>query len=121
VRFLATPHVPHNWEAQVLYEETTRTLLCGDLFTQSGACRAMSDDIVAPALDTEAIMGAATCGPAVPETLGRLAGLEPRTLAVMHGSSYSGDGGSALRDLAAGWEQRFGVRAEPAERTSAHV
>lgn len=109
VRFVATPHVPHNWESQVLYEETTGTLLCGDLFTQAGACHALGEDLVARALNTEQVLGSATRGPAVPAALRQLARLEPRTLAVMHGSSYSGDGGSALRELASGWEQGFGI------------
>jgi flavorubredoxin len=108
VRFLTTPHVPHNWEAQVLYEETTGTLLCGDLFTQAGPCRALDDDIVARTIDTEQTLCSTPRGRAVPTTLRRLARLEPRALAVMHGSSYSGDGGAALRDLATAWEQRLG-------------
>jgi flavorubredoxin len=36
VLHIDTPHVPHGWEARVLFEETTRTLLCGDLFTHTG-------------------------------------------------------------------------------------
>ena len=55
VRQISTPHVPHGWEAQVLFEETTGTLLCGDLFTQVGAGPALTtDDVVEPAMAAEA-------------------------------------------------------------------
>ena len=93
---IPTPHAPHNLEAQVLYEETTGTLLCGDLFTQLGRGPAITTaSLVDAALDAE-----------VPLALDRLADLEPRTLAVMHGSSFEGDGGRALRELAAAWRSR---------------
>jgi flavorubredoxin len=120
VRFLPTPHVPHNWEAQVLYEETTGTLLCGDLFTQVGRCPALGNELVTRALEAEAVLRYASRGPAVPATLRALAELEPRTLAVMHGSSYSGDGGAHLRELAVGWYERFAAD-EARQGTSNHV
>jgi len=105
---IATPHAPHNTEAQVLYEETTATLLCGDLFTQAGRGPALTGgDIVGAALDSEALLRSGPPGPAVPRALRRLAVLEPETLAVMHGSSYEGAAAAALRDLADGWEHRF--------------
>jgi flavorubredoxin len=106
---IPTPHAPHSWEAQVLYEEVTRTLLCGDLVTQLGAAPALTADasLVERALDAESVLRSACPGPAVPHALRRLAGLEPRTLAVMHGSSFTGDGGSLLRSLAAGWDDRL--------------
>lgn len=101
---VATPHAPHNQEAQVLYEETTRTLLCGDLFTQLGGGPPLtSGDLVEPALDAEDVLASAPPGDAVPTALECLADLEPRTLAVMHGSSFEGDGGAALRGLAQAW------------------
>lgn len=104
-----TPHAPHNTEAQVLVEETTGTVLCGDLFTQLGATPAVtSGDVVAAALDAEAVLGTAPQGPAVPTALRRLAAFEPRTLATMHGPAYAGDAVAALTDLADAWEQRFG-------------
>jgi flavorubredoxin len=50
VRYIDTPHVPHGWEAGVLYEEASGTLLCGDLFTHLGNGLAVTDkDIVGPA------------------------------------------------------------------------
>jgi flavorubredoxin len=120
VRFLPTPHVPHNWESQVLYEETTRTLMCGDLFTQAGVRPALADDLVARTLETEARLQYATRGHVVPTTLRALAALEPRTLAVMHGASYSGDGAAELLALAAGWEDRF-THEDAEQGTSGHV
>ena len=104
-----TPHAPHNMEAQVLVEETTRTVLCGDLFTQLGPAPALTTgDVVAAALDAEAVLDTAPPGPAVPRALRRLADFAPRTLATMHGSAYEGDAVTALTDLADAWEVRFG-------------
>jgi flavorubredoxin len=108
VRHLDTPHVPHGWEARVLYEETTGTLLCGDLFTHVGRGPALTtDDIVEPAMQAEAIFRSTSLTPSTIVTLEQLAALEPTTLAVMHGSSFTGDGGRALRDLAAAYDERY--------------
>ena len=109
VRRIPTPHAPHNAEAQVLFEEVTGTLLCGDLFTQLGPASAITgdQDIVERAVEAEAELRTASAGRTVPATLRRLADLEPRTLAVMHGSSFDGDGGEALRQLAGEWEARL--------------
>jgi len=101
VRHLDTPHVPHCWEARVLHEETTGTLLCGDLFTHGGDGPASTrNDIVAPAKAAEEKFRASCYTPMTAPTLRKLAELQPRTLALMHGSSFTGDGGQALRDLA---------------------
>ena len=108
VRYLATPHVPHGWDAGLLYEETTDTLLCGDLFTQMGnAGPIVEGDIVGPALAAEDLYRATALTPATGPTLRMLAGLGARTLGLMHGPAFRGDGGAALRDLAAGYEQRL--------------
>jgi flavorubredoxin len=108
VRHLNTPHVPHNWESRVMFEETTGTLLCGDLFSQLGNPQAItSDDLVDQAVAAEQMFSATSLSPAVPATLRRLAELQPRTLAVMHGASYAGDGAAALRALADAYEQAF--------------
>jgi len=105
VRQISTPHVPHGWEAQVLYEETTNTLLCGDLFTHVGAPPALTtDDIVGPAIAAEGMFHATALAPATGTILRSLAELEPTTLAVMHGSSFQGDGRRALEDLASAYE-----------------
>ena len=107
VRHLDTPHVPHGWEARVLYEETTGTLLCGDLFTHVGNGQPLVEgDIVGPALDAEVMFRAMTLAPGTTGILSRLADLQPSTLALMHGSSFSGDGAGALRELAAQLESR---------------
>lgn len=105
VRQVSTPHLPHGWEAQVLFEEETGTLLCGDLFTQVGAGPALtSQDVVEAALAAEGMFGATSLSPTTGPLLHRLSELAPTTLAVMHGSSFQGDGARALRDLAAGYE-----------------
>ena len=105
VRQISTPHVPHGWEAQVLYEETTGTLLCGDLFTQVGAGPALTtNDVVEPALAAEEMFHATCLAPHTANTLRLLGDLSPTTLAIMHGASFRGDGKAALYDLAGGYE-----------------
>jgi flavorubredoxin len=108
VHTIATPHVPHGWEAQVIFDETTGTLFCGDLFSQIGAPPALVHDVdlVGPALATEDIFGATALTPTTAPTLRALADLEPRTLALMHGPAYAGDGRQALLDLADAYEAR---------------
>ena len=102
LRFIPTPHVPHNWESGIFYEEVTNTLLCGDLFTAAGGDvpPLSQDDPVEPAMLTETIFHATSIGPLVGTTIRSVAELEPTTLALMPGSSFSGDGGAALRSLA---------------------
>jgi flavorubredoxin len=88
IRHIDTPHVPHNWEARVLFEEETKTLFCGDLFTHTGDGPALTDgDIVEPALAAEKIFGATSLSPATAATIRHLAALDPQMLALMHGSS----------------------------------
>jgi flavorubredoxin len=102
VRWFDTPHLPHAWDCGVLMEEQTRTLLCGDLFTQGGA-------------DPPALTEADILGPSEAFRLGmdyfshtqngrplleRLASMGPTTLACMHGSAWRGDGAQLLRALA---------------------
>ena len=108
IRHIDTPHVPHAWEARVLYEETTNTLLCGDLFTHLGNGPAVtSDDIVEPAMEAEAMFRATCLAPDTAAVMRRLADLRPATLALMHGSSYTGDGAKALYELAAAYESAY--------------
>jgi flavorubredoxin len=108
IRHFDTPHVPHGWEARVLFEETTATLLCGDLFTALGHGPAVtSGDIVAPAMEAEAVFRASCLAPDTATVMRRLGELAPRNLALMHGSSYSGNGGQALRDLAGAYEEQY--------------
>lgn len=101
VRHLDTPHVPHGWEARVLFEETTKTLFCGDLFTHTGDGPALTDgDLVEPAMAAEGMFLASSLAPATAPTLRRLAALEPQALALMHGSSTRARCGEQLRQLA---------------------
>lgn len=108
LRQISTPHVPHGWEAQVLFEESTATLLGGDLFTQVGAGPALTtDDLVAPAMAADAMFHATSLAPHTAGTIRGLGDLEPTTLAVMHGSSFQGDGRRALHELAAAYEAQL--------------
>jgi flavorubredoxin len=101
VRWLDTPHVPHGWEAGAMWEETGKTLFCGDLLTHGGDGPAIIEsDVAAPAIAMEEMFHAMSMAPNTREVLERLAGLQPLTLALMHGSSFRGDGAAALRTLA---------------------
>jgi flavorubredoxin len=101
VRRLDTPHVPHCWDAGLLYEETTGTLFTSDLFTQVGDPPPLTTgDLVDPAIAAEKQFGYTAVTPATGATIRRLAKLTPRTLAVMHGSSYSGAAAPVLETLA---------------------
>jgi flavorubredoxin len=104
-RFLSTPHVPHCWDASLLFEETQGVLFCSDLFTQTGQRPALADDVIDRA---HAALIAEQQGPfhdSIPYTaktdaiLAELAALQPATLAVMHGSSYTGAGSAAISAL----------------------
>jgi flavorubredoxin len=110
LHFIPTPHVPHNWEAGLWFDETTSTLLAGDLFTHTGQCPALTEsDCVAPALDAEEIFHATGLTSNLGTTLEQLAELRPTTLAIMHGSSYTGDGAAQLRALADGYAAMAGT------------
>jgi flavorubredoxin len=107
VRFIDTPHTPHGWDAGVLYEESTRTLLCGDLFTQLGDGPALTEgDVVGPAIAAEDIFRYSSLNPGMGATLRRLSELAPRTLALMHGPSFTGNGSAALGALADDYDRR---------------
>ena len=110
-RFLATPHVPHCWEAGLLFEETQRTLFCSDLFHQSGDVVPVTEsDILEPCRRVLVEYQQGPLANYIPyatvtePTLRRLADLQPKTLAAMHGSAFVGDGATALRGLAAIWK-----------------
>ncbi len=107
VRQIPTPHVPHNWESQVLFEETTATLLCGDLFTHVGNGPALTEhDVVEAAVETEDMFHGNSLSAASGATIRGLADLAPRTLALMHGSSFTGDCSRALLDLSEDFDRR---------------
>jgi flavorubredoxin len=116
VRFIDTPHTPHGWDAGVMYEESTGTLLCGDLFTQLGDGPALTDgDVVGPAIAAEDLFQYSCLNPGMGATIRGLAKLAPRTLALMHGPSFSGDGAAALRALADDYDRRVSDRWRAAE------
>ena len=106
VRILATPHVPHGWEAQVLYEETTATLLCGDLFAHVGNGEPLTrEDIIGPAIAGEELFHSTSLGPLIAPTIRKLAELKPRRLGLMHGWSFEGDGAGQLDRLADAYDE----------------
>jgi flavorubredoxin len=107
VRHVDTPHTPHGWDAGVIYEESTGTLLCGDLFTQIGDGPALTqNDVVGPAIDAENVFNYSALNPNMGAIIRGLAQLAPRTLALMHGPSFAGDGAAALCALAEDYERR---------------
>src|SRR5262245_410778 len=111
-RFCSTAQVPHGWDAGLLFEETQKTLFCSDLFHHTGNVEPVTtsdlSDRVRAALSQ---MQAGPLANYIPYTrrtdviLGELADLKPKTLAIMHGSSFTGDGERALRDLAVVWRE----------------
>jgi len=108
VQRIDTPHVPHSWDAGLLYEKTTGTLFCSDLFTHLGDPPALTDgDIVGPAIAAEERFHFTSLTPDTGATMRRLAALEPRRLAVMHGSSYSGPVAPALEALAGYYDDKL--------------
>jgi flavorubredoxin len=119
LRFLATPHVPHCWDAGLFFEETDRTLLCSDLFFHPGDPEPLTEsDVVgrARAAISESLAGPLAQDmpytPYTEHTLLRLAALAPQTLALMHGSSFRGAGQAALTDLAAVIKELYGQAEE---------
>ena len=108
IRYIATPHVPHGWDAGVLYEETSETLFAGDLFTQIGQTEDVTfSDIVGPALETEDSFHATALTPMTEPTIRALAGLDIDTLALMHAPAFRGNTAAALTDLADAFGERF--------------
>lgn len=108
IRWIDTPHVPHAWEAGLIYDETTRTLFCGDLFTRTGSYAAASDDdIVGPAIAAEDMFHSCSLAPNSASTVRRLADLDVATLALMHGPVFAGDCRAALLDLADDFDRRI--------------
>lgn len=106
-RFIQTPHVPHCWEAGLMFEETNGTLLCSDLFHQNGDVEPLTEsDVIDRARETLLEYQAGPFANYMPYTkhtdniMQRLAALKPRTVVPMHGSAYAGDGERAIRDLA---------------------
>ncbi|HEX2174194.1 MAG TPA: hypothetical protein VHL09_17310 [Dehalococcoidia bacterium] len=105
-RYCQTPHLPHGWDAGLLFEETSRTLFCSDLFHQLGDVEPLTEsDVIDRARQTITEYQGGLLASYQPYTtdtdrlIGRLADLRPEALATMHGSVHRGDGARALRDL----------------------
>jgi flavorubredoxin len=114
-RYCQTPHLPHGWDAGLLFEETEKTLLCSDLFHQIGNVEALtSTDVVGRSraamkeYQTGILAEYVPYTPLTAQNLKKLAGLQPKTLAIMHGSSFTGDGAHALDDLNVMLREIFG-------------
>lgn len=103
VTWIATPHLPHAWECGHLFEETTKTLFCGDLFTQGGGEHppVTTGDILEPSEAFRAPFDYYSHTANGKALIEKLAALNPRLLACMHGSAWRGDGAMMLRALGA--------------------
>lgn len=118
-RYIPTPHLPHGWDAGVLFEEKTGVLLCSDLFHQVGNVEPVTtgdvlgrwDAAVAAYQQHPVLMDYLPLTPNTRARLNELADLQPRVLAAMHGSTFVGDGGAALRLAADMLERRLGAAA----------
>ncbi len=116
-RLYPTPHLPHGWDAGVLFEETNRTLLCSDLFHHAGDVEPCTEsDIVGrtrhamQSMQASPLMDYMPWTPKTETRLRELAALGPRTCATMHGSAFRGDGAQALTDLAIVMQEVLGTR-----------
>ena len=103
VRWLDAPHLPHGWDCGYLFEETTATLLCGDLFTQPGHEHPpiSEHDILEPSEVMRGAMDYYAHGASTPALFEKLASTNPTTLACMHGAAWRGDGAKLIRELSA--------------------
>jgi flavorubredoxin len=113
-RFYQSPHIPHGWDAGVLFEETRKTLLCSDLFHHFGNVEAVTtSDLIEPTHQAMKKMQQGPLSGYMPYTrqtetvLHSLADLKPQTLAIMHGSSFTGQADRLLRDLAGVIKETF--------------
>ena len=112
VRYLDTPHVPHAWESGLMFEETTATLFCGDLFTHLGNGPALTTgSILEAAIAAEEAFQASALTPTTAPTIRALAALAPKRLATMHGSSFQGDCAAQLAGLADYYEKAHAAKA----------
>ena len=115
-RFHPTPHLPHGWDAGVLFEETQSTLFCSDLFHQIGNVDPLleSDLVLERSKDaminyqSGPLMDYVPYTPHTKRLLNELADFRPNTLAIMHGSSFRGNGEEMLRNLDPVFEEVFG-------------
>jgi flavorubredoxin len=102
MRWLDAPHMPHGWECGYMFEESTKTLLCGDLFTQPGygETALTEGDILGPSEAFRKAMDYYSHTTNARPLLEKLAATKPQTLACMHGSAWRGDGAALLMELA---------------------
>ena len=101
LKWLYTPHVPHGWDCGILFDASTKTLLCGDLFTQPGANMppVTESEILSASEGMRGMLDYYAHATSTAAILERLAGLQPSMLACQHGSAYRGDGAALLREL----------------------
>jgi flavorubredoxin len=116
-RACRTPHLPHGWDASVLFEETQKTLLCSDLFHQVGNVEPLTQsDVVERSVEAMKVYEGGVLADYSPYThytdrlFNKLAELKPERLAIMHGSSFEGDGARALKDLGIAFKEIFGQK-----------
>lgn len=114
-RLCRTPHLPHGWDAALLFEETQKTLFCSDLFHQLGDVEPVTEsDVIQRTREALREYQAGILADYAPYThntprmFDRLAALKPQTFAIMHGSSFSGDGEKALKELGTVFKETFG-------------
>ena len=114
-RACRTPHLPHGWDASVLFEETQKTLLCSDPFHQVGDVEPLTtSDVVGRSVEAMKVYQGGVLADYSPYThyterlFNKLADLKPQRLAIMHGSSFDGNGARALRDLGVAFKEIFG-------------
>ena len=116
LQFLRTPHLPHGWDAGLFFEEVDQTLLCSDLFMQHGNPEPLIDSGIIDLARNAMIMNQASpfandlpYTPYTYQLLQKLANLAPKTLAIMHGSSFQGNGQKAIADLAMACKEIYGT------------
>jgi len=108
VRYIDTPHVPHAWESGLMFEETTRTLFSGDLFTQLGEGPAIGGkSILDAAITAEEGFHSSAITPATGPIIRSLKDLKPKRMAVMHGTCFEGDCAAELEGLAVYYEGKL--------------
>jgi flavorubredoxin len=110
LQWIYTPHVPHGWDCGILFDQSTKTLLCGDLFTQPGASMppVTESEVLTASEAMRGMMDYYAHATSTSAILGRLARLGPAMLACQHGSAYRGDGAALLNELAAAIEPGAG-------------
>jgi flavorubredoxin len=102
LRWLYTPHVPHGWDCGLLWDDSTKTLLCGDLFTQPGAKNppVTESEVLSASETMRRVMDYYAHATDTSAVLEKLSALKPTTLACQHGSAYKGDGAALIGELA---------------------